>query len=148
MNTLEIPTKKLSVDAVLPYHKRDGDAASDLYNAEESCWLRPGERKLFRTNVAAAIPQGCVGLIWDRSGLAAKDGITVLGGVIDETFRGDISVCLLNTNQGDESQSVWIEKGARIAQIIIQRYERAKWVEVDELDSTERGANGFGSSGN
>lgn len=145
---MRIPFKRLLPDAPTPCQARPGDAGYDLFNMEDyDYWLRPGERKLFRTGLALAIPLRHYGRIADRSGLALKHGIHVLGGVCDANFRGEIGVILLNTSDCDEAKTVFIERRVRIAQLIIERCEPAEFNEVDDLDQTERGADGFGSTG-
>lgn len=139
-----IKTIKLNNDAKLPAYAKSGDAGADLC-AAHSTTLLPGEFKLIPTGIAMAIPLGYVGLIHPRSGLAAKHGITVLNtpGTIDSGFRGEIKVILIN-----HSQEVYnIERGERIAQLVIQKVEGAFFEPVDELDTTDRGNGGFGSTG-
>jgi len=139
-----IKTIKLNNDAKLPAYAKSGDAGADLC-AAHSTTLLPGEFKLIPTGIAMAIPLGYVGLIHPRSGLAAKHGITVLNtpGTIDSGFRGEIKVILIN-----HSQEVYnIERGERIAQLVIQKVEGAFFEPVDELDVTDRGNGGFGSTG-
>ena len=138
--TLKI--KKLHPDATMPKYLRQGDAALDLY-ANETKVLQPNRRELISTGIAMAIPQGNVGLIWDRSGMAANHGIKSMGGVIDSNYRGEIKVILHNLTDKPFS----IEKGMRIAQILIQRVEQKEILEVEELDDSIRGEKGFGSSG-
>jgi len=112
--------------------------------------MMPMRQVLVSTGIALAIPEGYVGLIWPRSGLAVKRGIDVFAGVIDSGYRGEIKVCLY-TNSVDPNwgtpKAFDIEKGDRIAQIIFQKIEPFKLIETQELDDTNRGACGFGSSG-
>ena len=138
--TLKI--KKLHPEAVLPKYLRPGDAAMDLY-ANEAKILQPNQRELISTGIAMAIPEGYAGLIWDRSGMAAKSGIKSMGGVIDSNYRGEIKVVLHNLS----TQPFTIEKGMRIAQMLIQKVEQKQILEVEELDDTIRGEKGFGSTG-
>lgn len=126
----------------LPNYAKPSDAALDLRSAADAV-LKPGERKVIPTGLKMAIPENHVGLIWDRSGLAAKNGLHCLAGVIDAGYRGEIGVVLLNTG----SDEFKIEKNMRIAQILIQPVVQAKISEVNELDETHRGSTGFGSSG-
>lgn len=105
--------------------------------------LYPGERHLFHTGLNIAIPDGYAGLLWDRSGLAAKFGVHRLAGVIDSSYRGEWLVCLVNTG----NQIVKIQEGDRIAQVVIQEEVVAKMRIVGELNDTDRGSSGFGSSG-
>lgn len=143
---MEIKIKKLSDKAVIPAQATPFDAGYDLCAVEGGIIL-PGQRKLFKTNLSVAIPQGLYGRIADRSGNAYKLGLHVLGGVIDSAYRGDIGVILLNTNEGDETNAVQIVPGQRIAQLIIEKCHQVEWNEVEELDETKRGEGGFGSSG-
>jgi len=141
---MKIDVMKTFSDAHLPTYARDGDAGADLYSLH-AVNIMPGEYKLVSTGIAMAIPQGYVGLIHPRSGLAAKHGITVLNapGTIDAGYRGEIKVLLIN--HGKEIYN--IERAERIAQLVIQKVENVFFEPVDELDATERGIGGFGSSG-
>lgn len=114
----------------------------DLYCREDKI-LKPNERYTFKLGIAMAIPKGHVGLVRDRSGLAAKEGITTLAGVIDSGYRGELGIVVLNTSD----KKVKIEKGERIAQMIVQEYITAKFKEVKDLNQTKRGTGGFGASG-
>lgn len=122
-----------------------GDAGADLYAAQDVT-LQPGERALVGTGIAIALPIGTVGLIHPRSGLAAKHGLTVVNspGTIDAEYRGELKVCLLNT---DLREPIEITRGMRIAQLVVQRVELVEFAEVDELEDTARGAGGYGSTG-
>jgi dUTP pyrophosphatase len=139
---LTLPVRRLNAGAVLPRYGRLGDAGLDLFSAEHH-ELAPGTRYVFGTGIAIAVPDGYVGLVWDRSGLAAHGGLTTMGGVIDATYRGEVRVPLLNT--GDEPYIVHV--GDRIAQLLVQAIPIVEIVEVDALDDTHRGSAGFGSSG-
>ena len=134
--------KKLNQEAVVPQYIRQGDAALDLYSCE-SLVITPNSRKLVSTGVAMAIPLGYVGLIWDRSGMAANYGIKSMGGVIDSNYRGELKIILHNLSE----QEFVVEKGMRIAQILIQPVMQMEVKEVEELDESNRGKEGFGSSG-
>ena len=127
-----------------PTYSHPGDAGADLRSNEE-CVLMSGERLTVSTGVRLALPDGFVGLIHPRSGLASKHGITVLNspGTIDAGYRGEISVTLLNTSKEDFE----IHVGDRIAQLLLQRVERANFTNVSVLPQTHRGDAGFGSSG-
>src|SRR3989338_467098 len=138
--TLKI--KKLHPEATLPKYLRPGDAAMDLY-ANENIIIQPNQRVLIPTGVAMAIPQGFAGLIWDRSGMAANHGIKSMGGVIDSNYRGEIKVILHNLT----NQPFTVEKGMRIAQMLIQEVTQNQIIEVEELDDTVRGEKAFGSTG-
>lgn len=140
-NPLSIGAQRLHPDARIPYSPNPGDAGYDLYSID-GARLRPGQRRLFPTGIALAIPEGYVGLIKPRSGLALKQGVDVLGGVIDAGYRGDVGVILINT--GDED--VLIVAGQRIAQLVVQPVMGVEFRER-ELVATERGTGGFGSTG-
>ncbi len=129
---------------LIPNYAEAGDAGADL-RASESGEIGPGERQLVPTGISIALPDGFVGLVHPRSGLAVKHGITVLNtpGTIDSGYRGEIKVVLLNTSDVE----FVFERGERIAQLVIQKYEKAEFVQVSELPQTERGEGGFGSSG-
>jgi len=126
----------------LPSYARDHDAAFDLRAAQDYI-LKPLEHAMVKTGLKFAIPQGHVGLIWDRSGLAAKHAITTLGGVIDAGYRGEVCVVMINLGK----EAFTIEKGMRIAQMLIQPVLHFPIMEVEELDATHRGEGGFGSTG-
>ena len=128
-----------------PSYAHPGDAGADL-RAREDVVLLPGERKLVPTGVAIALPEGFVALIHPRSGLATKHGLTIVNapGTVDAGYRGEISVTLLNT---DSSQPIELRRGDRIAQMVIQRVEYAKFIPVSELRGSVRGTGGFGSTG-
>lgn len=128
-----------------PAYAADGDAGADLRTTVDVD-LAPGERVLVPTGVAIALPPGYVGLVHPRSGLAVKHGVTVVNapGTIDSGYRGEIKVCLLNT---DRSESVRLSRGDRIAQLVIQRVEHAVFVRTDDLPPSPRGTGGFGSTG-
>ncbi len=127
-----------------PSYAHAGDAGADL-RSREAKLLRAGSRDTFATGISIAIPNGFVALVHPRSGLAAKHGITVLNapGTVDAGYRGEIAVTLLNTSEEDFQVSV----GDRIAQIVFQKFETAKFIAVDKLPDTQRGAAGFGSTG-
>lgn len=145
MNEIDVQIKMLDVDLPVPSYAKAGDAGADL-RARESVTLAPGERALVKTGVAIALPEGYVGLVHPRSGLAAKHGITIVNapGTVDSGYRGELMVCLLNT---DATEPFTVERGDRIAQLVIQRFEVARFAVVDELPESERGSSGFGSSG-
>lgn len=138
---ISFQVKKLSADATLPTKANAGDAGIDIYT-NESYTLQPGERHMFTTGIACSIPDGYVALLWDRSGLGSK-GIHRFAGVVDSGYRGEWKVILWNsTNEPFE-----IKAGDKIIQCIIQTFEPADITEVTELNETQRGAGGFGSSG-
>lgn len=139
---MHLQVKKIVPEAKLPTRAKEGDAGLDLYSVE-SCVIEPMERRAVRTGIAMEIPMGCVGLVWDKSGIAAKTGMTVRGGVIDSGYRGEIQVIL--SNLGDEASV--ITAGDKIAQLLIQHVELLPVEEVSDLSDSERGADGFGSTG-
>ncbi len=134
--------KKLSSSAIIPTRANSSDAGLDLYS-DESVTLLPNSSTLVNTGIAMAIPEGFAGLIWDRSGMAVKNDVHRFAGVIDSGYRGPIKVCLYNFSD----KVVQIKRGHRIAQILIQEVPDILVREVDDLDTTERGEGGFGSSG-
>ncbi len=129
----------------MPHRAHRGDAGADLYAAEKVT-LAPGQRALVGTGIALSLPVGTVGLVHPRSGLAAKQGLSIVNtpGTIDADYRGEIKVCLINL---DPATPIEITRGMRIAQLVIQKVELAEFVEVSELDETVRGAGGYGSTG-
>jgi dUTP pyrophosphatase len=129
---------------MVPHYAEPGDAGADL-RSSEALVLEAGARRLVRTGVKIALQDGFVGLVHPRSGLATKHGITVLNapGTVDAGYRGELMVTLINTSDEDFEISV----GDRIAQLLIQEVYRARFVSVDTLPESSRGANGFGSSG-
>jgi dUTP pyrophosphatase len=128
----------------LPAYARDADAGLDLH-AAHAATIEPGTRALIGTGLAIAIPAGYAGLVLPRSGLALRQGITLLNtpGLIDAGYRGEVKVLLINHDRAP----VTLDRGERIAQLVIQRVERVTLEEVPELPSSERGAGGFGSTG-
>lgn len=145
MNQLKIDIKMLDQGIEPPAYAQPGDAGADL-RSRVDLTLEPGERALVPTGVAIALPEGFVGLVHPRSGLAAKHGITIVNapGTVDSGYRGELMVCLLNT---DRSQPFVIQRGDRIAQLVIQKFEAATFNVVESLSETERGTDGFGSTG-
>jgi dUTP pyrophosphatase len=141
---IELAIRKLRPDAVLPTRAYNGDAGLDL-SACERVELAPGERCLIPTGLAVAIPEGHAGFVQPRSGLAAKHGISIVNtpGLVDEGYRGELLVNLVNT---DREASFVVEPGMRIAQLVILELPAVELVEVDELPTSERGVRGFGSS--
>ncbi len=128
----------------LPRYQHEGDAGMDLYSAEDYV-LKPGERKIFSAGIKLAIPKGYEVQIRPRSGLAVKNGITVLNtpGTIDHQYRGMVGVILINHGQDPFE----VKKGERIAQMVLNKFENFELEEVEELSETERGEGGFGSTG-
>ena len=137
-----IAIKKLTKSATVPTKNNTSDAGWDLYAVEDAV-INSGDRTTIATGVAMAIPEGYVGLIWPRSGLAVKSGVDVFAGVIDSGYRGEIKVSLYNSSK----EELKITTGDRIAQILFQEIPSFSLTIVDSLDITERGGDGFGSSG-
>jgi dUTP pyrophosphatase len=142
---VNVQVLRIDPDLPLPAYAHPGDAGADLVAAEEA-EIAPGARVKVRTGVAIALPDGFVGLVHPRSGLAARLGVTVLNapGTVDAGYRGEILVNLINH---DRANTVKISRGDRIAQLVIQRVERAAFHAVDALDDTARGMGGHGSTG-
>jgi dUTP pyrophosphatase len=143
-----VSIRKLRPDAVVPRAMSAGAAGLDLSAAlddDEPVVLAPGQRAAIGTGLAMAIPEGYEGQVRPRSGLAMRDGVTVVNapGTIDSDYRGEVKVLLINLG----SEAVTIESGMRVAQLVIAPVVRAELVEVHELPSSERGAGGFGSTG-
>ncbi len=134
--------KKLSPDAKAPSYSHPGDAGMDLYASQEVKIARGGIARI-ATGLAMEIPDGYAGLVWDKSGLSTAHGIKTLAGVIDSGYRGEIQVGLINLGNED----VVIAKHQKVAQLLIQKVERADFEETDMLNDTSRGAGGFGSTG-
>ena len=134
----------IAEEGFAPVYAKPGDAGADL-RSTEALEIEPGGRALVKTGVSIAMPDGVVGLVHPRSGLAAKHGITVLNapGTVDAGYRGEIMVTLLNTS----SEAFQVLVGDRIAQILFQRVERARFIQVTTLPESSRGETGFGSSG-
>lgn len=145
MTPVNVHIKLLDPELPAPAYAKPGDAGADL-RSRIDFELEPGERALVPTGVAIALPEGYVGLVHPRSGLAIKNGITIVNapGTVDSGYRGELMVTLLNT---DKTKSFHVQRGDRIAQLVIQKYEHATFTVVDELEQTERGSSGFGSSG-
>ncbi len=139
-----VKVKKLSETAVVPFYAHKGDAGMDLFS-DEDVTIGPGEIKLVKTGIAIALPEGHEAQVRPKSGLALKHGITVLNtpGTIDEGYRGEIGVILINHSK----ESFVVRQGTKIAQMVIKKAEQAQLKEADELDKTERNDGGFGSTG-
>ena len=143
-NYVDVPLKKLTEDAIVPTYAKNGDAGADLYANEDVVIAKNGGRAIVSTGIAIAIPEGYVGLVHPRSGTAAKNGLTVTNapGTIDSGYRGELKILLIN--HGNEH--LGFLKGDRIAQLVVQNYFQARFAEVDELEVSERGDGGFGST--
>jgi len=142
---VEILLQRLDPDLPAPAHAHPGDAGADLRSAIDLT-LAPGERMLVPTGVGIALPEGYVALVHPRSGLAARHGLSIVNtpGTVDAGYRGEIKVLLINT---DAAEPVTLHRGDRIAQLVVQRVERAVFVEVDALPDSARGVGGYGSTG-
>ena len=145
MNTVEVQVKRLDPTLPLPSYAHSGDAALDIYAAED-CAIEPGHRALISTGIALAIPEGYAGFVQPRSGLALRSGLSLVNtpGLIDSHYRGEVKIIAMNL---DPSEAILISHGDRIAQLVVQRVERVTLREVVGLDTTARGEGGFGSSG-
>lgn len=145
MSEVKVLITRLDSTLPLPHYAKLGDAGADLTSAIDFT-LAPGQRQLVPTGIAIALPHGFVALVHPRSGLAIKNGVTLVNapGTIDAGYRGEISCIVINL---DAKEEVSFKKGDRIAQLVIQRVERAEFNEVTELPESERGSAGFGSTG-
>ena len=144
MTRVDIAAVRLDGGLPLPAYAKPGDAGLDL-RASESVTLEPGERRLVPTGLAVAIPEGHAGFVLPRSGLAMHRGVTVLNapGLIDSGYRGELKVLLINHG----AEAVSIDRGERIAQLVVQPVARARLVEEERLPDSARGEGGFGSTG-
>ena len=145
VDRITVPIKRLDPSVELPSYAYEGDAGLDLCSAEDVT-LAPHERRLVSTGLAIAIPEGYAGFVQPRSGLALREGLSMANtpGLIDAHYRGELKVCAVNL---DDSTPIRITRGERIAQLVIQRVPVVQLLEVEELDETDRGEGGFGSSG-
>lgn len=139
---LTIKIKKLKNDATLPSYAHMGDAGMDIY-ASEDVHIRKGERGKVPTGIAIEIPDGYVGLVWDKSGLSMNHGLKTLGGVIDAGYRGEVMIGIVNLSNEDYT----LGKGHKVAQLLIQKIESPVIEEAEELSDSHRGEKGFGSTG-
>jgi dUTP pyrophosphatase len=142
---VQISLVRLDAELPLPSYAHPGDAGADLH-AARGLTLQPGERALVPTGIAIALPEGYVALVHPRSGLAARHGIGIVNapGTIDAGYRGEVQVCLVNT---DRTEPFTVHRGDRIAQLVVQRFETAEFVVADDLPDSVRGAGGYGSTG-
>ena len=142
---LEVAVRRLDPDLPLPAYAHPGDAGADLLTTVDVT-LQPGERALVPTGIALALPEGYVAFVQPRSGLAARHGVSIVNtpGTVDAGYRGEISVLLVNH---DPAEPVELRRGDRVAQLVVQRFETARFVEVDELPDSARGSGGYGSTG-
>jgi dUTP pyrophosphatase len=141
---VEVPVVRVDTTLPLPHYARADDAGLDLY-AAEVVTLAPGARALVPTGIALAIPAGFAGFVLPRSGLALHHGVTLLNtpGLVDAGYRGEIKVLLMNHGEAP----VTLQRGDRVAQLVVQRVERVQLTPVASLAASARGAGGFGSTG-
>ena len=141
----EVLIQRLDPELAVPAYAHPGDAGADLL-ATSDVTLKPGERALVGTGIAIALQDGYAAFVHPRSGLAAKHGVTLVNapGTVDAGYRGEIKVCLINL---DPAAEITLKRGDRIAQLIIQRVEKARFVEVTKLPGSDRGEGGHGSTG-
>ncbi|MEV0593581.1 dUTP diphosphatase [Nonomuraea cavernae] len=142
---MEVLLHRLDSELPVPSYAHPGDAGADLYSAED-VELSPGERAVVGTGIAIALPEGYAAFVHPRSGLAARHGVTMVNapGTVDAGYRGEIKVTLINT---DAKEPFRLRRGDRVAQLVLQRVERAAFREVGDLPRSARGAGGFGSTG-
>jgi dUTP diphosphatase len=142
---VDVLVTRLDPDLPLPRYAHPGDAGADLLTTVDVT-LAPGERRLVPTGIAIALPQGYVALVHPRSGLASAHGLSIVNapGTVDAGYRGEVSVLLVNL---DRHTPVRLSRGDRIAQLVVQRVERGRFVEVEALPASARGAGGYGSTG-
>lgn len=144
-DSIKLKIRKLDEGLPTPRYANPGDAGLDLYAAEDAR-LEPGQRAMIPTGIAVAIPQGYAGFVQPRSGLAAREGLSIVNtpGLIDSGYRGEIKVIAINT---DSEVPIEVSRGDRVAQLVIQQVPIVEVVEVEELDDTDRSTGGFGSTG-
>ena len=142
---LEVLVQRLDPDLPAPAYAHPGDAGADLVTTVDVT-LAPGERAMVPTGIALALPDGYVALVHPRSGLAARHGLSIVNtpGTIDAGYRGEVKVMLINH---DPREPIELRRGDRIAQLVVQRFERAAFVEVAALPESVRGSGGYGSTG-
>ena len=145
MSQVQVLITRLDPELPLPQYAKPGDAGADIVSRIDIT-LAPGERALVPTGIAIALPDGYVALVHPRSGLAIKHGVTMVNspGTVDAGYRGELQIILINH---DRLEAISFKRGDRIAQLVIQQVERAKFVEVSELPGSGRGTGGFGSTG-
>jgi len=145
MANLQVLITRLDPSIPLPVYAKGGDAGADIVTRIDVT-LQPGERALVPTGIAIALPDGYVALVHPRSGLAIKHGVTMVNapGTVDAGYRGELQCIMINH---DAREAITFHKGDRIAQLVIQKVERAEFVEVKDLPGSGRGTGGFGSTG-
>ena len=139
---MKVRVTKVHGKAKMPVRAYPTDAGMDLFCAENIS-IAVGERVQVSTGISMEIPEGFVGLIWDKSGLSQKAGLKTLGGVVDSQYRGEIKIGIINLSDKD----FVFEKGQKVAQMLIQKVERVDLIESENLSDTSRGESGFGSTG-
>lgn len=144
-DSIKLPIHRLDPSVQLPSYAYEGDAGLDL-RSNEDVDLAPFERRLISTGLAIAIPEGYAGFVQPRSGLALREGLSMANtpGLVDSHYRGELKVCAINL---DPNNTIHVSRGERIAQLVIQAVPTVTLCEVDQLDQTDRGEGGFGSSG-
>ena len=145
MKNLQVLITRLDESIPLPTYAKGGDAGADIVSRIDIT-LKPGERALVPTGISIALPDGYAAFVHPRSGLAIKHGVTMVNapGTVDAGFRGELQCIMINH---DPQESITFKKGDRIAQLVIQKVERAEFVEVQDLPGSGRGTGGFGSTG-
>ena len=145
MKNLQVLITRLDESIPLPSYAKGGDAGADIVSRIDIT-LKPGERALVPTGISIALPDGYAAFVHPRSGLAIKHGVTMVNapGTVDAGFRGELQCIMINH---DAHESITFKKGDRIAQLVIQKIERAEFVEVKDLPGSGRGTGGFGSTG-
>jgi len=145
MSNVQVLITRLDESIPLPRYAKGGDAGADIVSRIDIT-LKPGERALVPTGISIALPDGYAAFVHPRSGLAIKHGVTMVNapGTVDAGFRGELQCIMINH---DQAESITFKKGDRIAQLVIQKVERAEFVEVKDLPGSGRGADGFGSTG-
>ncbi len=145
MGTVQVLITRLDPSVPLPSYAKGGDAGADIATRVDVT-LQPGERALVPTGISIALPDGYVALVHPRSGLAIKHGVTMVNapGTVDAGYRGELQCIMINH---DSKDAITFHKGDRIAQLVIQKVERAEFVEVKDLPGSGRGVGGFGSTG-
>jgi dUTP pyrophosphatase len=145
MGTVQVLITRLDPSVPLPTYAKGGDAGADLATRVDVT-LQPGERALVPTGISIALPDGYVALVHPRSGLAIKHGVTMVNapGTVDAGYRGELQCIMINH---DSKDAITFHKGDRIAQLVIQKVERAEFIEVKDLPGSGRGVGGFGSTG-
>ena len=145
MKNLQVLITRLDESIPLPTYAKGGDAGADIVSRIDIT-LKPGERALVPTGISLALPDGYAAFVHPRSGLAIKHGVTMVNapGTVDAGFRGELQCIMINH---DRLESITFKKGDRIAQLVIQKVERAEFVEVKDLPGSGRGTGGFGSTG-